>query len=208
METLQAGFQYWQKGGWLLVPIAGVCLFIWYYLLEMTRQLGQLDLPAGSEELGLENRLSDKKKWAGLQAELLENSGIWSQAVVYVLQKVRQQADLFEIVDEVRSRMMSPYEGKLIVLGALVTSAPLLGLLGTIFGMVETFQAISDQTGNTTEIMASGISQGLITTQFGLIIAIPGIFGIAAIKKKLRQVDVKFAGLKNHLAFALRGDRP
>ena len=58
-----------------------------------------------------------------------------------------------------------------------VLLAPLLGLLGTVAGMVETFSSLSG--GNlfsTTGGIAGGISQALITTQFGLIVAIPGIF--------------------------------
>jgi biopolymer transport protein ExbB len=63
------------------------------------------------------------------------------------------------------------------VVRTLVMIAPLLGLLGTVIGMIETFESLGDmslfsQSGG----IAGGISQALITTQMGLIIAIPGMF--------------------------------
>lgn len=58
----------------------------------------------------------------------------------------------------------------------LVATAPLLGLLGTVMGMIETFESLGDMTLFTqTGGIAGGISQALITTQMGLIIAIPGL---------------------------------
>jgi biopolymer transport protein ExbB len=51
--------------------------------------------------------------------------------------------------------------------------APLLGLLGTVTGMIETFQAITLFGAGDPKMMSSGISQALITTQLGLVVAIP-----------------------------------
>lgn len=67
----------------------------------------------------------------------------------------------------------------ILLLTALTASAPLLGLLGTVAGMVTTFEAVSSGDGYSPSAVSSGISQALITTQFGLIIAIPGLFGRA-----------------------------
>ena len=54
--------------------------------------------------------------------------------------------------------------------------APLLGLLGTVMGMIETFDSLSDMAlFSSSGGIAGGISQALITTQIGLVIAIPGL---------------------------------
>jgi len=59
-----------------------------------------------------------------------------------------------------------------------VAAAPLLGLLGTVTGMLATFAALSSGSGGdqTMAAVASGISEALITTETGLLIALPGLF--------------------------------
>ena len=54
--------------------------------------------------------------------------------------------------------------------------APLLGLLGTVIGMIETFQAITLFGTGDPKLMAGGISQALVTTMLGLIVAAPLLF--------------------------------
>ena len=77
-----------------------------------------------------------------------------------------------------------------IVIKTVVILAPLLGLLGTVSGMIETFDSLADmslfsQSGG----IAGGISQALITTQMGLAVAIPGlIVGRLLERKQLNQL--------------------
>jgi biopolymer transport protein ExbB len=54
--------------------------------------------------------------------------------------------------------------------------APLLGLLGTVSGMVKTFVVIAEFGTGNARALASGISEALITTQTGLVVAVPGLF--------------------------------
>lgn len=72
-----------------------------------------------------------------------------------------------------------------------IAAAPLLGLLGTIIGMIDTFEAISCLAGSDTSLLvARGISKALITTSAGLIVALPALFITYLIKRKLRQALV------------------
>jgi biopolymer transport protein ExbB len=74
------------------------------------------------------------------------------------------------------AEIMPKIEGKLPTIAVLGTLLPMLGLLGTVVGMIEVFEVIAlHGTGNPQE-MANGISQALLTTASGLIIAIPVIF--------------------------------
>ncbi|MCB0422961.1 MAG: MotA/TolQ/ExbB proton channel family protein [Bdellovibrionales bacterium] len=73
------------------------------------------------------------------------------------------------------------------VLSTAVLLAPLLGLLGTVIGMIETFASLSNSDlYSSTGGIAGGISQALVTTQFGLVVAIPGIF-LARLLKKIEN---------------------
>ena len=69
---------------------------------------------------------------------------------------------------------------------SIVTIAPLLGLLGTVIGMIETFDSLQSQSMYTQSGgIAAGISQALITTEMGLLVAIPGLFVGRALNKKI-----------------------
>ncbi len=70
----------------------------------------------------------------------------------------------------------------------LAATAPLLGLLGTVNGMVETFRVIGIYGMGNAQAMASGIKEALITTQAGLLVAIPGILVGQAMRKEVRRI--------------------
>jgi biopolymer transport protein ExbB len=67
-------------------------------------------------------------------------------------------------------------EHYLAVIAVLASIAPLLGLLGTVLGMIETFDVIAIFGTGNAKALAGGISVALVTTQTGLLIAIPGLF--------------------------------
>ncbi|MCP4045074.1 MAG: MotA/TolQ/ExbB proton channel family protein, partial [Gammaproteobacteria bacterium] len=81
----------------------------------------------------------------------------------------------------------------------LAATAPLLGLLGTVTGMIVTFQSISLFGTGDPKLMAGGISQALVTTVLGLVVAIPLLFGhnlVASLSRSLVQrLDEQSAGM-------------
>jgi len=74
----------------------------------------------------------------------------------------------------------------------LAAAAPLLGLLGTVIGMLNTFESLSQRMQETTSQVSSGVRFALVTTQAGLIVAIPAIFIIQWIRReaKIRQQEL------------------
>ena len=88
--------------------------------------------------------------------------------------------------------------GRLII--TIVTAAPLLGLLGTVIGMIETFDSLGDmslfsQSGG----IAGGIAQALITTQMGLAVAIPGLLVNGVLSRRQKNIQIELAQLKDIL---------
>lgn len=79
------------------------------------------------------------------------------------------------VTEEVGAREAAPLERYLGLLGTIANISPLLGLLGTVMGMIEAFTVISVQGGGTPATLGGGISQALITTAAGLVVAIPTI---------------------------------
>lgn len=85
------------------------------------------------------------------------------------------------------------------LLKLLAATAPLLGLLGTVTGMIVTFQSISFFGSGDPKLMAGGISQALVTTVLGLLVAIPLLFGHSLVsslaERIIRRLDEQSAGL-------------
>ena len=84
------------------------------------------------------------------------------------------------------------------VIQTLVALCPLLGLMGTVTGMILTFQAISLYGTGDPKLMAGGISQALVTTVLGLIVAIPLLFSHSVIaylsRSMIQRLDEQCAG--------------
>lgn len=103
------------------------------------------------------------------------------------------------IIDEAVTKEIPSIERAQSFIKLLASVAPLLGLFGTVTGMIETFQAISLYGTGDPKLMAGGISQALITTQLGLMVAIPLLFLhslVASRSKAIIQIlDEQSAGL-------------
>ena len=81
-----------------------------------------------------------------------------------------------EAVEEAGRHVVHGLERYLNALGTIAATTPLLGLLGTVIGMILTFQAITLFGAGDPKMMAGGISTALITTMLGLCVAIPTVF--------------------------------
>ncbi|MDP7561619.1 MAG: MotA/TolQ/ExbB proton channel family protein [Methylococcales bacterium] len=103
------------------------------------------------------------------------------------------------VLDEAITREVPVLEKGIGMIKLLAAVAPLLGLLGTVTGMIETFQSISLFGTGDPKLMANGISQALVTTMLGLCIAIPLLFLhsiLASRSKALVQIlDEQTAGI-------------
>ena len=86
-----------------------------------------------------------------------------------------QRDNLESKIEEKALEVKYSLEKNLTMLGTIATISPLLGLLGTVIGMITAFTGLSETSGANPDLLASGISQALITTAFGLMIAVPGL---------------------------------
>ncbi|NKB67437.1 MAG: MotA/TolQ/ExbB proton channel family protein [Candidatus Latescibacteria bacterium] len=105
---------------------------------------------------------------------------------------VLEERDIDDIRDELAvttTEMSRKYLGRfLLVLSTIGTVAPLLGLLGTILGMITAFEAIARAGTGDPQVVAGGISTALLTTAGGLIIAIPSIIFYRYLANKAEAV--------------------
>jgi biopolymer transport protein ExbB len=165
----------WISGGWGIVALAVnalVMLALGMHVLFRLREKKYQSVP----EKTWRNWINQPTERRGPVGELLD--------FVTGAKSLEQSAVFFE---ELRTTEIAPFERDLGVMKICVSSAPLLGLLGTVTGMLATFSALAFGSGGekTMGLVAEGISEALITTETGLIIALPGLFFQYQLSRKL-----------------------
>jgi len=83
---------------------------------------------------------------------------------------------------------MPPLERGITTIKILAAVAPLLGLLGTVIGMIQTFQAITLFGTGDPKLMSGGISEALVTTMLGLVVAVPLILSHSFVSNRSRRL--------------------
>lgn len=113
------------------------------------------------------------------------------ELIRYTQDEIHSITDIEGRFREVEATQVTDLDRRLAFLNVLVVSAPLFGLLGTVLGMLLTFKAIGIGGGSTSDVIARGISEALICTQTGMMVAIPGLI-MATIAKRRRNEFVAF----------------
>lgn len=177
-----------QKGGAVMIPIAGLAGLALLVALGKWLSLAFVRRPS-------------KRKLAGLLAAVEEHdlpqaeervrtiggpAGTMLAAGVAHLDQPRELIEevLFEKVLTTRLKL----ERWLPFIAITAASAPLLGLLGTVTGIINTFKQITVYGSGDVKALSGGISEALITTKFGLVVAIPALLLHAFLSRKARGV--------------------
>ncbi len=165
----------------------------------ITMALGVIGLAYGIFRL-IELSLTGKKMLRQLNsAEIIEDNPLGRVLAVAEKSTGLETDNLELLLDEAITREVPALEKGIAMIKLLAAVAPLLGLLGTITGMIVTFQSISLFGTGDPKLMAGGISQALVTTMQGLCVAIPLLFlhSLAASRSRvlIQILDEQTAGL-------------
>lgn len=172
-----SGMVKWFKdGGWAMWPILffavyGIAYIIWKFIALL------------SGKINLNNFLNKilpliKAKKYNEAMEIAKNTRGPVAAVVYagLMKADKGVADVEKAIENAAMIEMSYLEKGFIELSTTITLAPMLGFLGTVAGMISAFDAIAAARAVDATIVASGIKIALITTEAGLLVAIPAQF--------------------------------
>ena len=169
----QAGF-VWEKGG-VLMPALGILAFYLYYLtFDLWLRLRAV-IPA-------DLRAFPRERWGAFKG-----GGRVDRIMRFCLADHSDRQETRRRFDQVRQGENSYLNRRLRFLFVLASSAPLIGLLGTVAGMLRTFDGLSMQDSYKMDLVAGGISQALVTTQAGLLIAIPAIALIHLLNRRKKD---------------------
>jgi len=107
----------------------------------------------------------------------VSNDNLLGQLINTANENIHESLDSLELILDEKIQSITPtIVVRVKAIKLIATVAPLLGLLGTVIGMIETFQAITLFGTGDPKLMAGGISQALVTTMLGLIVAAPLLF--------------------------------
>lgn len=183
-------FDLLEAGGFVMPPLVVLTALLWYglgyrYVVLRPRKTGTIRdilLKYRDDPEAPATHIIEQAIKVGLKIKLTGVTHLprhLDEAFFYHVQEVRRYSTLIK---------------------AVVVVAPLLGLLGTVTGMIETFDSLAEmalftQSGG----IAGGISQALITTQMGLAVAIPGVLMQSVLTRKQRQIERELMQIKSLL---------
>ncbi len=181
-EIYQNMMEHLATGGWVMIPLIVVSIFM---VLLIALKLSEMhtftkgDIPA-------EQCVSAAGK-PGF------SSAFWQQEIITGFLKKRTFSENLDrnILESLRLRQEAFVKRRIGTIAILAAIAPLLGLLGTVGGMIKTFTVISVFGTGNAKALASGISEALITTQTGLVVAIPGLFLAAYLHRKSDKLQAR-----------------
>lgn len=185
---------YFEQGGYVMPPLMLACVVLWF---AIGYRASALKRGSRRSVRVLIDRYAGGKQHAP--------RGLIDGAVVEGMRiQRRNPPELRRFLDDA----FAPYEAELkrynTLIKTIVAVAPILGLLGTVNGMIETFDSLGDmslfaQSGG----IAGGISQALFTTQMGLAVAIPGLIVNGFLERKQRAMRMELAQIKDVLCSGL-----
>jgi len=152
------------SGGYIMIPLAILSLLLYYQVIGLLIFVKNVDLEFYGET---ERRDIDEG----------EGDEHWEEEVLRY--------------ENLMWRFRQFVDSRLNYANALLVAAPLLGLLGTVVGMLDTFRGLSLQAGfETQQLVAEGVRRALITTETGLLVAIVGLFFVYWIKRVMRRREL------------------
>ncbi len=167
-----------RKGGIVMYPLVILSIISWVYIIERLVNLRvSAFLPSNLSEVKV---LLQKLDVDGAVKVLSLNRDPFSRALSLVLEEYlrgnKRKAELLSIMESELSSVVPAVEKNLMLLSAIASIAPLLGLFGTITGLIKVFSAYASvQTEEATRLLAAGIGEALTAAATGLIVAIPAL---------------------------------
>ena len=200
-------FELVQAGGWLMVPIllcsvisAAICVER-FWTLRAT-QIVPKNLLVQVWNWIRSNEMDNKKL-----RDLRAGSPLGQILAAGISNHKRGREQMKESIEEVAGHVVHEMERYLNTLGTVAAVTPLLGLLGTVIGMIKVFTAIKlEGTGNAA-VLAGGISEALITTAAGLSVAIPSLFFFRFFQRRVDELVITMEQEALKLVEVLNGDR-
>lgn len=168
-------FELVKAGGWLMLPII-LCSIIAIAIIAERFWVLRAANVAPSDLLAQTWRWIQDNELDGKRLMQLRTHSPLGEILAAGLGSAKYGREIMkESIDETAGKVIHELEKYLNTLGTIAAVAPLLGLLGTVIGMIDVFTVIMLEGSGNAAVLAGGISKALITTAIGLSVAIPAV---------------------------------
>jgi biopolymer transport protein ExbB len=172
------------KGGWVMLPLLVFSVISIAVIIERSYYL----LGKNVISQDIVDALEDGQSLRDIHRLIETENTILSRFLQRIDSKrVEAKEILEELSHSYFKKTWNDMEKRLEILNVVATTSPLLGLLGTVIGMVSIFQGLSEGALDNPMILSKGISEALITTITGLIVAVPALIAHTYFSKKIEQ---------------------
>ena len=196
-----------QSGGWMMVPIIIASVLALAITVERfwTLRPGKIAPPNLLSQVWgwMKNKQLDSAKIRSLK----DSSPLGNVLAAGLINSRHGRQIMKESIEEVASHEIHEMERYLNALGTVAAVAPLMGLLGTVIGMIKVFAEIMAQGTGQANLLAGGISEALITTAAGLVVAIPALICHRMLQRRVDEIVVYMEQETLKLVDVLHGER-
>ena len=182
-------FEKFEQGGIIAYLLVGLSIVMIAILFERIVNLQRQNI-LPQRVLDESRTLWDQKKYKELIALCDNNPSTISRIVrALVIHRTSSSLELGTLAGDIASQDMRAHVQKLVPFALIAAIAPLLGLLGTVSGMIDSFDmvAVAGSLGDAS-VLADGISKALVTTAVGLIVAVPAIICFNLLKARTNRM--------------------
>jgi len=200
IDVLWRTLDYLVSGGWVMIPLGITSVAMWTLIIERLRSYRSLerrDVRIDEALAALDGRAVKRRviERGGLRATLLRD---------FLAERTGDPHADAALLQRCRLHQEAELKRFLAMIAVLAGLAPLLGLLGTVIGMIQTFDVISVFGTGNAKAMAGGISVAMITTEAGLLVAIPGLFLSGLLARRARRLRTRLDEINTVLVRHIR----
>jgi biopolymer transport protein ExbB len=172
METMGRGFEFITHGGFMMYPLLVSVLIALSVILERLYTLHKTYATPQSAVLKIFEEVK-ARKYQAAENVCREHSTPVSDVLAAGIEHFENPLEEMELAMKNRAEEWVPrLERRIEVIDTVITAAPLMGLLGTITGMMASFQVLSEKGVNEPNAITGGVAEALIATATGLVIAL------------------------------------
>ena len=200
-------FEIVRSGGWLMLPIILCSIIAIAIIIERFWTLSPARIAPRNALAEVWGKIKHNQLDVTQLRELRMSSPLGQILAAGLVNAKAGRTVMIESIELAASHVVHDMERYLGTLGTIASISPLLGLLGTVFGMIQVFQETVNVGNGNISVLAGGIAVALITTAAGLCVAIPSLFFHRMFMRKVEALVVELERESIKLVDALHSNR-
>ncbi|MGW8309688.1 MAG: MotA/TolQ/ExbB proton channel family protein [Thiogranum sp.] len=200
-------FELVTAGGWLMVPIIACSIIAFAIIIERLWTLRVKRVIPRRLVAQVWDQAKERKLDIERLQELRAGSPLGRILAAGLLNRDASREIMKESIEDTGRHVVHELERYINTLGTIAAISPLLGLLGTVIGMIQVFSTITTAGVGNPAALAGGISQALITTAAGMVVAIPSLMAYRYFRGKVDMLVIRMEQQALRMVEVLHGQR-